>query len=762
MKRLVIAAIVMLTAVSIHAQTAIGRWRDCLDYSRINHIVVAGSTVYGAARNGVAVYDTEDHTLTSMSKVSGLNDVGIATIAYDQQTGCLVVAYTNSNIDIIDRGRTYNLSDIKRTEISSNKEINAIRFHDKRAYLATGFGVVVVDLVRREIGETWFLGAGSTHTAIYDLAFSADSIYAATAEGLKSISLGEAHPSISDRWSTVPGYEGINITMLSHFDNALLCAGYTFDPLQLTVYRNGTPLLTGEVGSMHTGGGRLALTVDGRVIAYGPGMEELGTYSTFTWGNLDANDAVFAADGTLWVALMWAGMVGIGPDGSDETHQPSGPGSGDNSYRLRSFRNRMMLCPGGHTATFSNTYLAPNVFTNIGDKWQGIDLGNGALNGLFDIVDAAVNPRDTNETVAAMWGGGIATIRDNQVHQVYDNTNTGGALHPYIVDDYHSLRTSCVAFDRSGTLWVALSNTDHSIASRSRDGEWKAYSTEGLSSNLRVDKMVVDSVRGYIWFAGSDNAIFVHDGESRYARVNPNNGSKLQTENVNAIEQDQNGNIWVGTNKGIKVIYDGYNAFKNGGSGETAPVACNNITISNGDFSEYLMAYENITCIAVDGANRKWVGTASGGLYMLSANGMDQLEHFTSANSPLFSDKIVCLGIQPRSGDVYIGTDRGLQVYRGTATYADAAPQSEVYAYPNPVRPGYDGPIAIKGFTRNALVRITDAAGNTVYSTQANGGQAIWNGRTASGEPVASGVYYVFASDAEGGNRSVAKILIIR
>ena len=231
---------------------------------------------------------------------------------------------------------------------------------------------------------------------------------------------------------------------------------------------------------------------------------------------------------------------------------------------------------------------------------------------------------------------------------------------------------------------------------------------------------------------------------------------------VTALAQDQNGNLWLGTDKGIKVIYDGYRAFNNGGNGEQSPVTCSNITITNGEFAEYLMAYESITAIAVDGANRKWVGTASGGVYLLSANGLDQLEHFTVANSPLFSDKIVTIGINERTGEVFIGTDRGLQVYRGTATYAVSHPLDDVHAFPNPVRPGYDGPIAIKGFARNSIVHITDAAGHTVFSATANGGQVIWNGRTLEGKKVASGVYYVFASDDQGENRAVGKVMIIR
>ena len=133
-----------------------------------------------------------------------------------------------------------------------------------------------------------------------------------------------------------------------------------------------------------------------------------------------------------------------------------------------------------------------------------------------------------------------------------------------------------------------------------------------------------------------------------------------------------------------------------------APVNCSNILYNEDGINEYLMAYESITCMAVDGANRKWVGTSNNGLYLISANGLEQLHHFTTANSPLASDKIVALAVHPESGVVYIGTDMGLQSYRSTATVAYAEPMADIHAFPNPVRPGYDGPIAVKGFTRDA------------------------------------------------------------
>ena len=756
----------LASAAPAAAQTAIGRWRDCPDLTRIHSVVAAGDRIYGAGQAGILCFDVADRTLSTLSRSSGLSDAGISFLAFDSATRCLLVIYNNSNIDLLAGSRIYNLSDIKRSEAFSYKEIYGVAFADSAAYLATGFGVVVVDLRRREIRETWLLGDGGSPSAVYALAFSPDSIYAATAAGIKRLARSEPFPSIADRWVADTRLAGTVVDRLAFDGRRLWAAGYTIDPGLHDVYvldsADTHHLHNGILASLRSAAGYTTVCLNDTVFVYDTALSLPDTLVSYTWGPLKANDAVAADDGTIWTGNSWDGITGLHPDGTDETHRPDSPAAADNIYRLVPFANRMMLCPGGHNSTFGGIFIPADLCTTTGRHWQSLNRQNGMLDNKYDVVDAAVNPRDTNETVVALWGTGIAVVRDNEVVHFYTDTNTGGALQRYSVGSYNTLRTGTVAFDRKGNLWTTVSHSSHALAVRRSNGRWESFSTTAFAPLLQIDKMVCDSVRGYIWMSGSDNAIYVHDGESRLARVNPNNGSKMQTESVNAMAQDQNGNIWIGTNKGIKVIYDGYNAFRNGGNGETAPVTCSNITISNGDFAEYLMAYENITAIAVDGANRKWVGTAAGGLYLLSANGLDQLQHFTTTNSPLFSDKVLAIGIHSRNGDVYVGTDRGLQVYRSTATYAEAAPREEVYAYPNPVRPGYEGPIAIKGFTRNALVHITDAAGHTVYSTQAYGGQAIWDGRTTSGEQVASGVYYVFASDAEGGNRSVTKILIVR
>ena len=771
MKRCMLFLLLMATAMTTPravGQMAVGTWRDCLDLSIVYAVEVVGHEVYAAGRNGVLRYHYDKKECTTLSKSWGLSDVGVAKMVYDVPTASLVLAYNNSNIDIMQDGVVYNISDIKRSDIVGDKDVYSIVCNKGLAYFCTGFGIVVVDLNRHEIRDTYRIGDGGREVLVYSIAFAGDSIYAATAEGVKRIAVAERHLGISDRWVVDSSFNGYTVTMLAAFNNRIVAAGHTSNPdmkaLLAATDTGYTALDSGSIHSLRVGGGLLTVSSHEGVTRYNSSMQLVDRFTTFSdWADMSAWDAVSLPDGSVWAAHTWVGLVCFYPGGCYFA-EVNTPRNDDNIYRLVPTPGRMMLCAGGHTSTYSNSWLTPTLNVATGRQWTTLDLTNGVMDGKFDVVDAVVNPNDTNEIFIDCWGynGGIGLVRDNKVVAFYDQNTTGCALQNYTVGGYSTLLVGAMTFDRDGNLWVLNSHSSNVLVKRNTNGVWSHVSSEALGSLLQVDKLIYDSINGFFWFSGRDNAIYVHDGVSRMARVNPNNGSKLATEVVNCMVQDMDGNIWIGTNKGIKVIYEASRAFANGGNGQTSPVNCSNITITNGDFYEYLMAYENVTSIAVDGANRKWVGTASGGLYLLSANGLEQIRHFTPSNSPLFSDKIISLAIQPRSGEVYVGTDYGLQVYRSDATYAELTPDEHVYAFPNPVRPGYEGPVAIKGFTRNALVHITDAAGHVIYSAQALGGQVVWNVRTADGDRVAAGVYYVFASDAEGRNRSVAKIMVMR
>lgn len=769
-RRLFLALLCCCFGRLLPAQTPIGSWRTHHAYNQLYRVEQAESRIYAAGKTGLMYYDSADGKTGTLSRVDGLSESGVAEIAYDSATECLAIAYTNANVDLVQGKVVYNLSDIRRADISGSKSVHRIRFFNGHAYLCCDFGVVVVNVARHEIARTFYLGSNANRAAVYDMVFTPTEMIAATSQGLMHIDINDPYPNIATRWlcdSTLAALDETPV-MTAWFDNCVYVAAQTYLPDSLRLYRyegmrNYRLVDADQIQSVRATPSQLVVCKWGGIDLYTPGQETPVTLHANDYWIAMANHDALAVDGkTVWVAHDYEGLLAIdlNETGAIVNFIPDAPLNQDNVYRLNADRSRVLLAPGGKRTTYENAYLPARICCLQQDRWQHVT--GAALDTLNDIVEAVTDPADPSHIVAASWGKGLVDIRDGRVNDVFNETNSDGALQPYRSGSYRSLRTGGVAFDRQGTLWATNSLARNALVSRQSDGTWNAFDTYSMVGNSEVDHVLCDSVRGYVWFYGRANAIYVHDGGSRMAYVDPNNGSKKNTTSVNCVVQDRSGDMWIGTNGGIKVIYDAYKTFSNGGHGEKSPVNCSNIIIDNGVFVEYLMAYENITCIAVDGANRKWVGTANGGLYLISSNGQEELVHFTKQNSPLLSNKIIALAIHPGSGEVFIGTDCGLISYRSTATYATATPDDDIHAFPNPVEPGYDGPVAIKGFTRDALVHITDAAGHVVFSTRALGGQAIWDGRTNSGRRVASGVYYVFASDEEKGNRSVTKILVIR
>lgn len=774
MKRIVFIVLCLLGFMpfSMRAQIAVGSWREHLAYASANHVVQAGSQIWVAGQGSLYCYDQEEGTVTSLSKINGLNDVGIKTINYDSHTKILVVAYSNSNIDLLKDGCVVNISDIKRNNIGGDKSINSISFYNRCAYLACGFGIVVVDLERNEIKETYYLGDNGTYKNINDIVFTDSLIVAATDDGIMYADKRSRFLNIATNWSIdqTSLLAGGKVSKLAIDDSNRLVAMVPDDSATaLFAETDGmtfVPWLEGDINNMVFSGGRYLVFHPKSLEIYGADRQREDSLATASWWlTMELNDAIISSDGLLWGAHDWASLVAIDVETKEVVHNilPNSP-STSNVFRLTAFDKELFVSPGGHNSTYGGSFLQPEVyiFSEVDQTWRKTSDEEGLLAGTYDIIDVAVNPRNKREKLAAVWGYGIAEISDNKITNLYNADNTDGVLTPYSDGSFTSLRTGGVAFDNKGNAWVTNSLTNNVLVVRKSDGTWQSFDTRGMTGGGDIVHIIWDSINDLKLFWGHANRIYVHDGRSRMAYIDPNNGSKLQTSSLSTVVQDHSGNLWIGTNKGIKVVYNLSNAFANGGAGEMSPVTCNNILFNANGITEYLMAYESITSIAVDGANRKWVGTASGGLYLLSANGQEELAHFTAATSPLFSDKILALAVMPWSGELFIGTDKGVQSYRSNATYAFAEPQDDIHAFPNPVRPDYEGVISIKGFTRNAIVHITDAAGHTVYSTRANGGQATWNGCTLSGDRVASGVYYVFASASDGSMKSVTKILIIR
>jgi hypothetical protein len=172
-----------------------------------------------------------------------------------------------------------------------------------------------------------------------------------------------------------------------------------------------------------------------------------------------------------------------------------------------------------------------------------------------------------------------------------------------------------------------------------------------------------------------------------------------------------------------------------------------------------LLENELITTILPDEANRKWIGTTNG-LFLQSEDGLESIYYFNEDNSPLLSNVIRNLGINPDNGDLFIGTDKGICSFRAEATKTTKG--SKPFAYPNPVRPGYEGPIAVRNLPDNAFVKVTDASGLLVFEEFSTGGQFIWDGRDRNGNKVKTGVYYILATASDNSEKVATKIAIVR
>jgi hypothetical protein len=351
-------------------------------------------------------------------------------------------------------------------------------------------------------------------------------------------------------------------------------------------------------------------------------------------------------------------------------------------------------------------------------------------------------------------------MNNGAVTNVWSNNNS--TLRPKV--EYQWVGIGDMEYDTSSNLWVTNSNVTTCLNVYKHDGTWQAFDFTGLIpvgttvGKLMITRsgkkwMILPRGGGMLVFDDNGTLSNTNDDLKRKLGFSAGIGNLPGTE-VYSMAEDDDGNVWVGTDKGVAVFYCADNILTSAGCD------AQQILITQDTYVQILMETQTVTGIVVDGANRKWIGTDGGGVYLFSPDGQKQLEHFTAANSPLLSDNITSMNMNQKTGEVYFGTSKGIVSYRAEAIEGEDH-MGDVYAFPNPVSPDYHGPIAITGLVKNADVKIADIRGNVVFKTTALGGQAIWDGNNFKGERAASGVYVVFISNEDGTEKAVTKILLI-
>lgn len=767
----------LLNIQAQYSNSVLGQWRDHLSYYSTNSVNKTENKILVGSESSLFYYNPVTNECERFSKVNGLSDAGVILTSYDSETKTTIVTYENSNIDIVQNGKVYNISDIRIRSIEGSKDINSIYFYNSKAYLSCGFGIVVLDLKRKEIYDTYYVGENSSKIKVNAVTINDTSIFAATVNGLLYAPKNSTALAASQTWKKVPNIankekDNLEITNLLSLGNGKLlitlpipettfCDVFTFDGENWdTIFENEyIKRLKLSEGKLIKIAYRSLNIYDVNNLVNGGEIYHLSDEWNPVHGiHLDVNDAEIGSQ-DLWLAHQTKGLIRL-KDYRNGTHNksehfPDGPKS-NNIYSITSSTDgKIYIAPGGKTIQNAPHGLTSDIYTFDGWWWQALSEVEGQ-DTIKDILNVTIDPNNPSHLMASSWWNGVVEIKDNKIINVFNSENTDSVIqrHPYCY------RIASVQYDESGNLLIANSMVENGFCYLNYHNEWGAFETYSLVGENEILGMCLDRLYHYKFLWTSNNKILVINNDGNKILLDPNNGALDESTKINCVVQDMDGEIWIGTDKGIKVAYGIENIFETS-DGLHSNTECNNIIYQENGIAQYLLNFENVTCIMIDGGNRKWVGTERNGIYVLSATGGEQIYHFTAENSPLISNRIISMAQNGITGEVFIGTDRGLISYKAESTKGVEEP-GKLVAYPNPLRPHHSGTIAIKGFVSDSDVRITDISGNSVAHIKSVGGQAVWNGKNFKGEDVASGVYLIFSSAEEGQKTASGKVLIIR
>lgn len=766
-----ISSLILIMTFSAQSQIAIGEWRDHLPYNRALRVADDGKIVYCATNFSLFAYDRNDQSILRKSKVNGLSDVGISAMVYSDQFKTLVIAYTNTNIDLLKDGRVINISDIKRRQILGNKTINNITLKDSLAYFSCGFGIVVLDIKNEEFPEpTFYIGSGGSQVNVMDITFSPDSIYAASTTGIYKASLSSPNLADFNVWTKDQQlYPNAMFNTICYYENRLLVNNKNEGWMRDTVFMYDFAGQQWSImpGSNYIGKFRI-LESNSQLVVIGEfgyqifnsNFQQTAIIDNPGGVGLQPRDVVIDKDNFNWIADNRYGLVAT--DGQQNTFviTPNGPLS-QRTFNMSLQNEKLWVAGGGRTTSWGKMYIADGVYSFLDESWKTYNSSTGfsAFDTISDMTCIAVNPKDSRQVFVGTWMEGVIELFEDNVVNVYSDHNSSLQLWP--TANYVAI--SGVAIDQSGNLWVVNSGAPNLLSVKKPTGEWKGFSLGSSASSIDAAKLVIDSYNQKWIMVRADHKLVVFsengtlddisDDNVRTLTNSPGNGD-LPGNKILSLAEDLDGRLWIGSDQGIAVIYSPGNVFTGGN------FDAQRILVEVGGYVQYLLESEVVTSIAVDGDNRKWIGTERAGVFLVSANGTEQIYHFTEENSPLFSNLIIDIAINHKNGEVFFATDRGIISYKSTAT-GPSPTNSNVVVYPNPVREGYSGTIAINGLVYKADVKITDISGALIYTTKAEGGQAVWNGKSMDGRKASTGVYLVFVTDEEGNEKMVTKILFI-
>ncbi len=759
---LIIIPVFFICAVQAQQpEPAIGLWREHLPYNSAIDLAAGEGKVFCATPYSIYAVRLSDNSIERHSRVTGLNETGVSAIQYDAINEKLVIAYANSNIDILYRNDIYNVPDIKRSTISGNKNIYNIYPRGNNYYLSTGLGVLVIDGEKYEVKDSWFIGSGGSYVKVNGFTSDGTYFYAATEEGLKKAPVNNSNLANHANWQLLSGANGLAIGACQHVflvqdkiivqksDSLFVQNGNNWTLL----YTDGWPFINANISENKILLCERIGNLPGRVVIVNPDGSLSRTLPAS--GAISFPRKAILLNGDPWIADQFGGLSQQ-LSASYEQYKPNSPeatGSGE----MTVYNNVLYATAGEVNEAWNYQFNGNGIFVLKDGSWDNINrFRYPKIDTLLDYITIAVDKRDESFW-AGSFGGGLLHVKPGPSFDIYKQNFIGQAI-----GDPGSYRVSGLAFDQDNNLWIANYGSSQPLRVRKADGSWTNFPIPFFLTENAVAQIVVGD-NNYKWIVSpKGNGLICYDhgssidnpNDDRWKIYKAGAGSgNLPSGDVLCAAMDKSGFIWVGTADGIGVIQCAMDVFAAPGCEAIWPI------IQQGNFSNYLFKGEEVRSIAVDGADRKWVATRNG-VWLISATGEKVIYRFTEDNSPLLSNDVKKIAINGRTGEVYFATLKGTCSFRSTATDGGET-NSGVLVFPNPVPPGYGGTIAIRGLVNNAIVKITELDGRLVYQTRALGGQAVWDGKDYRGRKISSGVYLVLVSEDGRKENAVSKIVFV-
>ena len=741
------------------------QWRLHYSYTNTEKVIQSSEKVYALANGALFSVDKTGENVTEWNKSNGLNGSNISHIAYDNRTKRLILCYKDGRIDLLDEdGSVTAMLDLFHKASTLSVTINSVFTDNGKAYLAMTFGIVVIDMEKAEVADTYYIGKNAESVDVQSITILGDSIYAAS----------EANLYVASCKANLADYEYWKEQSLPNSTDELRQICNTYNQLYIL---QGDKLYCQTKGNWEIVHDSLEWVSQDtkRLLGYNKShmvvwINKNGESAIVK--KLNISDVLYdVTSNAYWMAVPYYGLCKWSNE-QTQYYIPDGPIS-NNAYRLKYDNEQLFVVSGGRWAVQYSRIGDLSVYD--GTEWHNISAGNTNIQcGTYplDYVSCAA-ANEKGHFFVASYGGGVFEYANYKAIKNYNPANSTLKSADAKVPDKYT-RTEGVMVDKDGNLWVLNTGDDaYPINIMTPQKQWVGLNLYNAANGQRITlstpwEIVVDNRDSqYKWFIDQRNVMvyLLNDGGTPtkssddycYGRreFNDQDGLQIAPSAIYCLAQDNDNDIWVGTPTGVFIIPSTVDYFKSN--------ECYRVKIPRNDgtnLADYLLGTEQVNCIAVDGANRKWIGTENSGLYLMSADGLTTEAHFTTDNSLLPSNTILSVAINSVSGEVFVGTSDGIASYRSDAS----APQedySNAYAFPNPVRHNYGGVITITGLMENSVVNIIDEGGNLICKTRSNGGIAVWDGKNQQGMRASSGIYTALCNAPDGSHTAI-KIMVMK